>query len=274
MPLEKALKAIDECGAPVVSVTGGEPLLYPQIGELIEELVRRKKHIYLCTNGILLEKLLKKFRPSNFLNINVSLDGMEETHDKISGEKGVFEKAIRGIKKTKAGGFRVCTNTSIYKETDLNEIASLFCLLTEIKINGILIAPAFEYDVLDKNIFLDRQSTFKQFEFLSKISKNLPIMSSPLYLKFLKGERDLECTPWGNPTYNPQGWKSPCYLITDTHYRTFKELMTQTDWSKFGVGNDSRCSNCMMHCGFEPTVVRKIGKNFSDIWEMARWTFS
>ena len=274
MPLEIALKAVDDCGAPVVSVTGGEPLLYQPIGELIEELVRRKKHIYLCTNGMLLERSLKKFRPNKFLHINVSLDGMAETHDKISGEKGVFDKAISGIKKARAAGFRVCTNTSIYKETDLKEIETLFHFLKNININGILAAPAFEYDVLSKKIFLDRQATHRQFEFISSISKKLPIMSTPLYLKFLKGKRHLECTPWGNPTYNPQGWKSPCYLITDTHYKTFKELMTKTDWSKYGTGKDPRCANCMMHSGFEPTVVREVGKNFSDFWEMIVWNFT
>jgi len=274
LPLETALKAVDECGAPVVSVTGGEPLLYQQIGQLIEELIRRKKHIYLCTNGMLLERLLGKFRPNKFLNINVSLDGMAETHDKISGEKGVFDKAVSGIKKARAAGFRVCTNTSIYKQTDLEEIETLFNFLKSININGILAAPAFEYGVLSKNIFLDRQATNRQFEVISRISKKLPIMSTPLYLKFLKGERHLECTPWGNPTYNPRGWKSPCYLITDTHYKTFEELMTKTDWSKYGTGNDPRCANCMMHCGYEPTVVREVGKRFSDLWEMIQWNFT
>lgn len=274
MSLEKALKSVDECGAPIVSVTGGEPLLYQQLGQLIEGLVRRRKHIYLCTNALLLEKSLNKFKPSKYLNINVSLDGMAESHDKISGEKGVFDKAIDGIKKAKAAGFRVCTNTSIYKETDLKEIESLFNLLANINIDGILVAPAFEYGVLGRNIFLDRQATYKQFEFISAISKKLPVMSTPLYLKFLRGERDLECTPWGNPTYNTQGWKSPCYLITNTHYETFQELMSKTDWSKFGVGRDPRCANCMMHCGFEPTVVRQVGNRFSDLWEMVRWNFS
>lgn len=274
MPLKEALKAVDECGAPVVSVTGGEPLLYQQIGPLIEELVRRKKHIYLCTNALLLEKALKKFTPSKYLNINVSLDGLAETHDQISGEKGVFDKAIKAIKTARNAGFRVCTNTSIYKETNLNEIAQLFILLAEININGILVAPAFEYNVLDRDIFLDKQSTHKQFKFISKISKKLPVMNTPLYLKFLRGERNLECTPWGNPTYNPQGWKSPCYLITNTHYASFKELMEKTDWSKFGVGKDPRCTNCMMHCGFEPTVVSEVGKNLFDLCEMALWNFT
>lgn len=274
MPIETALKAVDECEAPIVSVTGGEPLLYQQIGLLIEELVKRKKHIYLCTNGMMLERSLKKLSPSRFLNINVSLDGMAATHDKISGETGVFDKAVNGIKNAKAVGYRICTNTSIYKETDLNEIEALFNFLAGMNINGILVAPAFEYDVLNNNIFLDRQTTYKQFEFISKISKKLPVMSTPLYLKFLKGTRHLECTPWGNPTYNTRGWKSPCYLITDTHYRTFRELMEETDWSKFGVGKDHRCANCMMHCGFEPTVVREVGKNFSDLWEMIVWNLS
>ena len=271
LSLEECLRAVDECGAPVVSITGGEPLIYPQIGELTAEILKRKKHIYLCTNGTLLEKSLPKFKPTPQLNFNISLDGMEKNHDAISAKPGVFRQAIEGIKAAKKKGFRVCTNTSIYKETDMEEVAELFALLHSIDIDGILVAPAFDYEDVEDKIFLQREAIHERFRRIWELSSRYKLQSTPLYLRFCMGERELQCTPWGNPTRNPQGWKSPCYLITDGHYPTYRELMEKTDWSKYGVGNDPRCANCMMHCGFEPTVVREVGKRFSDLWEMIVW---
>lgn len=271
LSLEDCLLAVDESGAPVVSVTGGEPLIYSQIGELISGILQKKKHIYFCTNGLLLEKSLHKFKPSPQLNFNLSLDGMEKTHDAVSGKPGVFTQAIQAIKAAKKKGFRVCTNTSIFKETDMDEIEELFSLLDSLKIDGILVAPAFGYEDVGKDIFLDRQAIHKKFRKIYELSSKYKLQSTPLYLKFCMGERDLKCTPWGNPTRNPQGWKSPCYLITDTHYPTYKDLMEKTPWEKYGVGNDPRCANCMMHCGFEPTVVQEVGKRLPDLWEMIVW---
>lgn len=271
LPLEDCLRSVDESGAPVVSVTGGEPLIYPRIGELISGILKKGRHIYFCTNGLLLEKSLHKFQPSPRLNFNISLDGMEKTHDSISGKQGVFAQAIQSIKAAKQKGFRVCTNTSIFKETNMDEIEELFALLDSIKIDGMLVAPAFGYEDVGRDIFLDRKSIHEKFKKVYQLSTRYKLQSTPLYLKFCMGERDLKCTPWGNPTRNPQGWKSPCYLITDAHYPTFKDLMEKTAWEKYGVGNDPRCANCMMHCGFEPTVVREVGKRFSDLWEMIVW---
>jgi hopanoid biosynthesis associated radical SAM protein HpnH len=274
MSLDECLQSVDECPAPVVTITGGEPFLYPNLFELIEEVLKRGKHIYLCTNALLLEKGLDSMRSHPNITINVHLDGMEETHDRILERKGTFKSAIAGIKKAKSLGFRVCTNTTIFKETDLAEIDTLFSLLTEMKVDGILVAPGFGYEAVGEKLFLERREIEKKFEEVYEMSKRFRFISTPMYLKFLKGERKLDCTPWGNPTRNPQGWKAPCYLITDAHYATYREMMEKTDWSKYGVDKDDRCAQCMMHCGFEPSVVSEVGKSWKDIWEILVWNMT
>jgi hopanoid biosynthesis associated radical SAM protein HpnH len=274
MTLEECLRSVDECPAPVVTITGGEPFLYPHLFELIEGVLDRGKHIYLCTNGLLLEKAMDQMRPHPNFTLNVHMDGLEETHDRILERKGTFKIAIEGIKKAKEKGFRVCTNTTIFKETDLMEIEMLFSMLQDLGVDGILVAPGFGYEAVGEKLFLERREIERKFEQVYEMSKRFPFYSTPMYLKFLKGERKLECTPWGNPTRNPLGWKAPCYLITDAHYSTYREMMAKTDWSRYGVGKDERCAQCMMHCGFEPTVVTEVGKSWKDIWEMILWNFS
>jgi hopanoid biosynthesis associated radical SAM protein HpnH len=274
MSLEESLKSVDECPAPVVTITGGEPFLYPHVFDLIEGVLKRGKHIYFCTNALLLEKGLDSMCPHPNFTLNVHLDGLEETHDRILERKGTFKTAIAGIKKAKSLGFRVCTNTTIFKETNLVEIDMLFSLLTELRVDGILVAPGFGYEAVGEKLFLERREIERKFEEVYEMSKRFRFYSTPMYLKFLKGERKLECTPWGNPTRNTQGWKAPCYLITDTHYPSYREMMEKTDWNKYGVGKDERCAQCMMHCGFEPSVVIEVGKSWKDIWEMALWNMS
>jgi hopanoid biosynthesis associated radical SAM protein HpnH len=274
MSLKECLASVDECPAPVVTITGGEPFLYPDIHPLIDEVLRRGKHIYLCTNGLLLSNALDSMRPHPNFTINVHMDGLEETHDRILERKGTFKIAIAGIRKAKELGFRVCTNTTIFKETSLLEIEMLFSYLTDIGVDGILVAPGFGYEAVGEKLFLERRDIEKKFEQVFEMSKRFRFYSTPMYLKFLKGERKLDCTPWGNPTRNPRGWKAPCYLITDTHYPSFREMMEKTDWSRYGVGRDERCAQCMMHCGFEPTVVNEVGKSWKDILEMIIWNFS
>jgi len=274
IPLEECLRSVDECPAPVVTITGGEPFLYPQIHELIEGVLQRGKHVYLCTNGLLLEKALDRMRPHPNFTLNVHMDGQEETHDRILERKGAFSAAIEGIKKAKKLGFRLCTNTTIFKETDLNEIDSLFCRLREIGVDGFLVAPGFGYEAVGEKLFLERKEIERKFRDVYEMSKRHRFFSTPMYMRFLMGEKELDCTPWGNPTRNTQGWKAPCYLITDRHYPSFREMMEKTDWNKYGVGKDERCAQCMMHCGFEPTVVSEVGKSWKDIWEMVRWNLS
>jgi len=274
MPLEECFRSIDECPAPVVTITGGEPFLYPQIHELIEGVLQRGKHVYLCTNGLLLEKALDRMKPHPNFTFNVHMDGQEETHDRILERKGAFRAAMEGIKKAKKLGFRLCTNTTIFKETDLNEIDSLFCQLREVGVDGFLVAPGFGYEAVGEKLFLELKEIERKFRDVFEMSKKHRFFSTPMYMRFLMGEKELDCTPWGNPTRNTQGWKAPCYLITDGHYPSFREMMEKTDWNKYGVGKDERCTQCMMHCGFEPTVVSEVSKSWKDIWEMARWNLS
>jgi len=274
MSLEECLQSVDECPAPVVTITGGEPLLYPPVFELVEKVLERGKHIYFCTNALLLEKGLDSMRPHPNFTLNIHLDGMEETHDRILERKGTFRTAIAAIGKAKSLGFRVCTNTTIFKETDLVEIDMLFSLLTDLKVDGILVAPGFGYEAVGEKLFLERREIERKFEEVYEMSRRFRFYSTPMYLKFLKGERKLECTPWGNPTRNTKGWKAPCYLITDTHYPSYREMMARTEWGKYGVGKDERCAQCMMHCGFEPSVVIEVAKSWRDIWETMVWNMT
>ncbi|MCF6157203.1 MAG: adenosyl-hopene transferase HpnH [wastewater metagenome] len=272
LSVDECIQAVNECPAPVISVTGGEPLMHPEIHKIIHGILREKRHIYLCTNGILLPDAIKKLKPHKYLYINVHIDGLSETHDAIAG-RGVFERATNAIKEAKEAGFKVCTNTTIYKNMNENEIRGLFSFLKGLGVDGMLVSPGFSFEHNENEIFLCRKEVQEKFGFIYGISREYKILNSPLYLKFLKGERHLKCTPWGNPTRNYLGWKSPCYLITDTHYKTFDDYMRNTDWKKYREGNDPRCKNCMMHCGFEPTVVLEGGKRLSDIIEMVRWCF-
>jgi hopanoid biosynthesis associated radical SAM protein HpnH len=249
-------------------------LIYPPIFELLQELVLRKKHIYLCTNAILLEKSLDRLPPSDRLTLSVHLDGLAPMHDRILGRKGLFDTAIKAIKEAKAQGFRVCTNTTIYKETDTKEIEILFSYLTHLGVDGLLVSPAYSFAGVNPEMFLSREEIREKFTHLTGNGMKFRFFSTPLYLSFLRGERQYECTPWANPTRNPRGWRAPCYQILDTHYPTFQEMMELTPWERYGVGRDPRCAQCMMHSGFEPTVVRQAGKRAKDIWKLLRWNLS
>lgn len=274
LTLEECLESVSECGAPVVTLTGGEPLIYPPIFELVEELVHRKKHIYLCTNAVLLEKSLPRLPRSKRLTLSVHLDGLAPMHDLILGRPGLFDTAIKAIKEAKAQGFRVCTNTTIYKETKTKDIEILFSYLTHIGIDGLLVSPAYSFAGVDTEMFLSREEIREKFTRLTGNGMKFRFFSTPLYLSFLRGERQYECTPWANPTRNPRGWRAPCYQILDTHHPTFQEMMEQTNWESYGVGRDPRCAQCMMHSGFEPSVVRQAGQRAKDTWELVRWNIS
>jgi hopanoid biosynthesis associated radical SAM protein HpnH len=274
LTLEQCLESVDECGAPVVTVTGGEPFLYPPVFDLVQELVHRRKHIYLCTNAILLEKSLPKLPRSKRLTLSVHVDGLAPTHDRILGRPGLFDNAIRAIKAAKRQGFRVCTNTTIYKESDIGEIESLFALLTRIGVDGILVSPAYSFEGVAPEMFLSREEIKEKFTRLNQSREKFRYFSTPLYLSFLRGERHYDCTPWANPTRNPRGWRAPCYQLLDRHYPTFTELMEQTDWERYGPENELRCAQCMMHSGFEPSVVRQMGGNLADLWTMLRWNLT
>jgi len=278
LSVDRCLAAVDECGAPIVSVCGGEPLIYPGIEELVGKILAQRRHVYLCTNGLLLEKKLHGFPPGDRLLINVHLDGMEATHDRAAEREGVFNAAIAGIRAAKRAGFRVCTNTTVYKETDVHEIAVLFQYLGELGVSGFIISPAYGYQAVQENdpdaagqIFMTRQQVHEKFRLARRILQPFKLAASPIYLDFLCGRRELPCAAWANPTYNVRGWRGPCYLVADAHYETYREMVAATDWDQLGPGNDPRCEHCLVHCGFEPAAVMAANRNLGDMFKMAWW---
>jgi hopanoid biosynthesis associated radical SAM protein HpnH len=275
LTVEQCMKAVDECGAPIVSICGGEPMIYPEIGRLTSEILGRKKHIYLCTNGMFIRKHLREFQPTSHLFFNVHLDGMEKTHDICVERDGVFREAIEGIKAAKAAGFLVTSNTTIYKETDIEEIAELFAYLQKLGVDGHMLSPAYSYAaVMTKEIFMSRAEIREKFQQASQLLERYNIVTSPIYMEYLRGERELMCTAWGNPTYNPRGWKGPCYLMTDAHHDNFKDFIANTEWEKYGRGRDPRCEDCMVHAGYEASAVLGGNKKLGDTWKMLSWTLS
>jgi hopanoid biosynthesis associated radical SAM protein HpnH len=278
LSVEQCLAALDECGAPIVSICGGEPLIYPEIQELVERILAKNKHIYLCTNGVALAEKISLFKPTSRLFINVHIDGMEATHDAIVQKKGVFEKASEGMQAAKAAGFQVCTNTTIYKQTNPHEVAVLFEYLTHLGVDGLMISPAYGYEAVHADnaraadeVFLKREEVWEVFRELRGLLREFRLTATPVYFDFLCGRRELTCAAWANPTYNVRGWKGPCYLVTDEHYETYRELIEKTDWDGLGPGNDERCEHCLVHCGFEPAAVLAANRRVLDMARMAVW---
>jgi hopanoid biosynthesis associated radical SAM protein HpnH len=269
MSLEDCLESVNEAGTPVVTVTGGEPLLYSNIQELVQELLRKKKHIYFCTNGLLMEDFLERFRPHPRFTWNVHFDGTQAVHDEIIGKRGGFQRALKAVAAARSAGYRVSTNTTVYRETKVGDLERLFSQLTAAGVDGILVALGFSYEMVAGDVFLTRREIMDKFRVIRTWKNRFPIISNPIYLDFCAGKRSFQCTPWGNPTRNSEGWKSPCYLITDTHYQTFSEMMTRTNWDHYQSGRDPRCAQCMVHCGFEPTIVSTM--NGRDLLGMLKW---
>ncbi|MBL7213145.1 MAG: adenosyl-hopene transferase HpnH [Desulfobacteraceae bacterium] len=256
--------AVDECGVPVVSIAGGEPLLHPDIQLITRELTARKKFVYLCTNALLLEERLGDFEPSPYLTFNIHLDGLQEFHDARVNRKGTFQRAVTAIRLLVSNGFRVTTNTTLFDGEPPENAARLLDFLSSLEVEGMTISPGFCYATAsDQGHFLGRNGTKTLFRnlFLLGRNRNWRFNHSSLYLDFLAGNQDYECLPWGNPTYNVFGWQSPCYLLNDGYATTYKELMEMTDWTRYGVGKDPRCANCMIHSGFEPAAVMDSVKN-------------
>lgn len=275
LTFEQALAAVDEIKAPVVAITGGEPLLYPEIDALVREVLKRRRHIFLATNGILLQGFLNRVQPHPRLNLVLHLDGLAETHDKLCGRPGTFEKVIEGIEEAKRKGFRVVTNTVIYKGTTIEELEALFAYLTALQIDGMLVTPAFSFPGVESDISLTQKEIHRRSRSIHATASRFKLLGTPLYFRFLKGERNIPCTPWGYVTIVPQGWKSPCVFLTDRYYRTFKELMEETPWERYGRGKDPRCEYCMFHGGVESTITLGAGfGSFKDVLEMVTWYFS
>jgi len=331
VPLEKCLAVAAECEAPMVSICGGEPLIYPKIEELVAGLLDQKRIIYICTNGVFMRKKMRDYlaavyapemesklqelvqaelvtakeaeairqadataknkvviRPTQWMYWNVHVDGLEFTHDLIVEREGVFKECILAIKMAKLLGFQTATNTTVYKETDVQELEDMFAFLSSLQVDGHTISPGYEYDAAKKDMvsrlgkqpedfFLTRKMTRQKFAKIQEWGEKFTIFGTPVYQEFLAGKRELTCTAWAIPTYNVKGWKAPCYLMTDGHYAGYQEMLTKVTWDKYGVvdgvARDPRCENCMVHCGYDPSGA--LGTNYQrgDNWKNFKYNF-
>jgi hopanoid biosynthesis associated radical SAM protein HpnH len=275
---EQCWAAAEECGAPIASIAGGEPLIHSQIGEIVDGLIDRKKFVYLCTNALLLERSLKKLNASPNLTIDVHLDGLQELHDQSVDRPGVFNTAVKGIKAAKAAGFRVATNTTVFNNTEPQEMIDLFNFLVDIDIDGILVSPGYSYEKAPRqDIFLKRQQTMQTFKTIleCKDRHRWPISNTPIYLEFLKGDHQLQCSPWGNPLFTVDGWQKPCYLMSAEGYaQSYKELMETTNWDRYGYGRDPRCESCMVHSGYEASAVSDITESVALSLKSMKWSLT
>ena len=333
MPLEDCLSAAAECNAPMISICGGEPLIYPQIEALVKGLLEQKRIVYICTNAMFMRKKMREWLssqlasrpafveeklsallaaglvgekdadtvrqgqkdpakptigPNRWMYWNVHLDGLERTHDLIVEREGVFKECILAMKMAKLLGYQVATNTTIYKETDMAEVEQMFDFLSDLGVDGHTISPGYEYDAAKKdmikrlnlqpeNFFLTREMTIGKFQKIEEWMGKYTLFGTPIYFEFLAGKRDLSCSAWAIPTRNIRGWKGPCYLMTDAHYSSYAELLEKVQWEKYGVVNgvarDSRCENCMVHCGYEPTASLGLNAQRGDTWKNVRFNF-
>ncbi len=259
MPVQQALDAVHECGAPMVSIAGGEPLVHPEIDELVRRLVQRRRFVYLCTNAILMQRRLDRFEPSPYFAWAVHLDGLRERHDESVCRAGVFDKAVAAIRAAKARGFRVTTNTTFFTHDTPEAVRRVLDFLNdELRVDQMMISPAYAYErAPDREHFLGVRQTQELFRaaFADGRRERWRLNHSPLFLDFLEGKVDFPCTAWGIPSYSVFGWQRPCYLMADGYAKTYRELVETTDWDAYGRGRDPRCENCMAHCGYEPTAV-------------------
>jgi hopanoid biosynthesis associated radical SAM protein HpnH len=266
MPVEQAVAAIEECGAPMVSIAGGEPLIHPEIDQIVGELVARKRYVYLCTNALLMERKMDRFEPSDFFAWAVHIDGLREAHDRSVEREGVFDKAVAAIHEAKRRGFRVTTNTTFFTHDSPESVRRVLDFLNdELEVDMMMISPAYAYEKApDQDHFLGVRQTRELFReaFADGRRRHWRLNHSPLFLDFLEGKVDFGCTAWGIPSYSLFGWQRPCYLMADGYAKTYQELLDTTDWDAYGRGRDPRCDNCMAHCGYEPTAVLETTKSF------------
>jgi hopanoid biosynthesis associated radical SAM protein HpnH len=259
LSLEDCLHAAEECGAPVVSIAGGEPLMHPQIAEIAKGLVAQGRYVYLCTNALLLKKKLDEFTPDTHLSFSVHMDGPRAEHNLSVMREGVYDVAVDAIRAALARGFRVTTNTTLFEGAKPERMRQFFDDMMSLGVEGMMVSPGYSYEKApDQEHFLRRERSHKLFsKMFEDPKKTWRFNQSPLFLQFLMGKRDFECTPWGNPTYNIFGWQKPCYLLQDGYAKTFQELMEDTEWDKYGrKSQNPKCQDCMVHCGFEPSAVR------------------
>ena len=278
LSVEECLKAVDECGAPIISIPGGEPLLHREIGEIVEKLIEKKKFVTLCTNAQILEKKIHIFKPSPYFNFSVHLDGNMEEHDRATGLKGSYERAMSAIKLALSKGFRVTINCTIFNNTVPEKVADFFDSMMDMGIDDITLSPGYAYErAAGQEHFLKREATKKLFREIFRLGKarrkagkkKWKFSQSPLFMNFLAGNETYQCTPWGIPAYNIFGWQKPCYLIGEGFVPTYKELIEKTEWDKYGTGKYEKCADCMVHCGYEPTAAEDAFKHPFKILKLA-----
>ena len=269
-----ALEAVDECGAPVVSIAGGEPLLHKELPQIVKGIIARKKFVYLCTNALLMEKRMKDYEPSPYFVLSVHLDGDKQDHDKSVCQEGTYDRAVAAIKAAKAKGFRCNINCTLFNNADPERMANFFDSVMAMGVDGITVSPGYAYErAPDQQHFLNRTTTKQLFRDIFKRGnggKNWSFSQSSLFLDFLAGNQTYKCTPWGNPTRTVFGWQKPCYLVGEGYAKTFKELMEGTDWDSYGVGNYEKCADCMVHSGFEATAVNDSISNPLKLLKLSR----
>jgi hopanoid biosynthesis associated radical SAM protein HpnH len=274
---EECFKAVEECGTPMVSIPGGEPLMHSQIDKIVEGMVARKKYIYLCTNALLLKEKLDLFKPSKYLTFSVHVDGQKEHHDFSVCREGGYDQAIEGVREAVKRGFRVTTNTTLFDGADPKSVRAFFDEMMELGVEGMMLSPGYSYEKApDQKHFLGRARTRRLFRaILSNRKKSWQFNQSPLFLEFLMGKRTYACTPWGMPTYNVFGWQKPCYLLQDGYADTFSELMDSVEWKNYGTeSGNPKCANCMVHSGYEASAVDHTFSRLNGLWATVKATFS
>jgi hopanoid biosynthesis associated radical SAM protein HpnH len=273
---EQCFQAVEECGAPMVSIPGGEPLLHPRIKEIVDGLVARNKYVYLCTNALLLKEKIGLFNPTKYLTFSVHMDGRQEHHDFSVCREGTYDVAVEGIREAVKRGFRVTTNTTLFEGADASSVRAFFDEMMALGVEGMMLSPGYSYDKApDQQHFLGKSKTKRLFaRILSNRQKNWAFNQSPLFLEFLMGKRHYACTPWGMPTYNIFGWQKPCYLLSDGYADTFAELIETTQWENFGAeSGNPKCANCMVHSGYEASAVDHTFASLKGLFATARATF-
>ncbi len=256
LTVEQCMQAVEDSGAPIVSIAGGEPTMHPQIDEIVERIVATKRFVYMCTNALLMERVMKSIPATKYFCFVVHMDGMEEAHDRSVYRKGVFKIAVRAMKAALDKGYRVTTNTTIFNGVDEDDMIEMFKMLTDMGIEGCMVSPGYQFDsVPNQELFISRRKAREVFTRILDPKHGIRFYNNPLYLDFLRGDREYQCTAWSNPTYTVSGWREPCYLLGDRHTERFDELMSDELWERYGVGKDPRCANCLMHCGFESASI-------------------
>ncbi len=264
LSVQECIDAAEECGAPVVSIPGGEPLIHKEIGQIVQELVKRKRFVYLCTNALLLRKKLHLFEPSPYLTFSIHLDGLRDEHDAAVDQEGVFDAAVKAIQEARAKGFRITVNATLFNNAKADRVAEFLDYVNELGVEGVTVSPGYAYErAPDQEHFLNRAQTKELFRDLFRRGKGKKwqFAQSSLFLDFLAGNQDYRCTPWSNPTRNIFGWQRPCYLLNEGYASSYRELMEETEWSAYGTGNYEKCANCMVHCGYEGTAVEDAVRN-------------